>query len=303
RLVRERVAKLIRRSAIEPDFAALVRQASEDSVSRAHDGFMPALMRSGLPAPVSDVVWALTPGAVGPALRSAQGYHIFRRASRVQARPYLRDWLIVALAQNAETRFQDSLMSAKHVVLTSGAESRIRALAQEPVAIADSAALITWAGGALHPAQAQTWVMMLLPDNRTDLSTASDVDAQKFLMELARREVLLQVAAPTGPLTADARRELGRQYALSIDTLRREVQRVAGSSDPGAAATASIDSAGAGRALLHPLPGALAGVLRSRYPVTVDLAVVDAVVQGARKQWFASHRSDTVSSKPPIANP
>jgi len=303
RKVRERVSQVVRRADLEPDFTALVRQLSDDSISRVRGGFMPALTRRELPAAIGDAIWALGAGAHTPALRAADGYHIFRRASRAEGRPFLKDWLVVALAQNAEGRFQDSLIATKNVAMASGVEGRIRAIAREPVLAADSAPLVTWTGGALRPAQARLWLIMLLPDNRFDVSTASDVSVQAFLQELVRREVLLQVAAPGGPLTPAARQELGAQYRRVLDSLRGEVRRVGGAGSPAAVATASIDSAGAGHVLLHPLPGALAGVLRARYPVTVDQAALDAIAQSARKQWIELHRGDSLTSNLPAVRP
>jgi PPIC-type peptidyl-prolyl cis-trans isomerase-like protein len=292
----------LQRRALQPgsDFRAMVREASEDSIGRAHDGFLPATTREQLPPPIARALWSLEPGGVSPALRSEAGFHIFRRATPNESREGLRTWLNPRLAQIAERRFTDSTLRASRVELAPDALARVRAIAREPVTASAGGPLASWTGGALLPATARGWVMMLSPVDRVALSDASDSATRVFINDLVRREVLFAAAVPGGGVTARARSALAPAYRVALDSVKSRLLLVGGtgSPDPASTARALVDSVVGLKYHFRPLPGGLAGVLRARYPVAVDTAAIGVLLRASRSAWQKRHAADTAADPP-----
>ena len=294
-----RAAELYRR-ALQPgsDFRAMVREASEDSIGRAHDGFLPPTTREELPPPIAKALWSLEPGGVSPALRSEAAFHIFRRARPNESRDGLWTWLKPRLAQIAERRFTDSALRASRVEWAPDALARVRTMAREPVTASAGSPLASWTGGALLPATARGWVMMLAPVERVALSDASDSATRVFVNELVRREVLFALAVPGGGVTARARSALAPAYRVALDSVKSRLVLVGGtrSPDPANTATALVDSVVGLAYHFRPLPGGLAGILRARYPVAVDTSAIGVLLRGSRTAWPKRHSIDTAAA-------
>jgi PPIC-type peptidyl-prolyl cis-trans isomerase-like protein len=282
----------LRRRALLPGakFSALVREASEDSVGRAHDGFLPAARRGEMPPAIAGAVWGLQPGGVSAVLRSSAAFHLFRRATQSESRQSLRQWLEPQLAQRADRRFGDSVVRTRQVKLAPDAAARVRAMAREPLTATGQAPLATWNGGELTPIRAREGVVLLSPLERVVLSDASDSATTVFISELVQQEIFLALAVPAGGVTARARTALAPAYRVALDSVRALLIRVGGSApDPAAAATALVDSVVGLALLFRPLPGGLAGVLRSRYSVAVDSAALGVLLRTARVGWQKLH--------------
>ena len=76
----EEVLKLV--SAKGADFAALAKQHSEDSVTRAEGGDLGFFARGTLPAAIEEVVFAAKKGEVKGPLRTTRGFHIVKVIDR-----------------------------------------------------------------------------------------------------------------------------------------------------------------------------------------------------------------------------
>ena len=281
------------REASQPgaDFGTLVRRFTEDSVGRANAGFLPATTRNDMPGTIAGVVWNLRPGEVGAALRSSAGFHIFRRVTDAEARERLRTWLHPRLAMIDERRFIDSVVAAQPFQLGRDAWARVRAMAREPVPADSGPPLVSWEGGGLSGASARLWVMMLTPIERVTLSDASDSSTTTFLREVVRREILFALAVPEGGVSPRARLALAPAYRVALDSVKQILREAGGAEplDPARAATGVIDSVVGLTRHFRPFPGALAAVLRRRFPVRVDDDAVGVLVRTARRSWIRSH--------------
>jgi hypothetical protein len=229
-------------------------------------------------------------------VRTEAGFHIFRRATVAESRPYLARWLLPRLIATDDARYADSIVRARHVTQAPNAPGRLRAIAREPVLTADAAPLVTWAGGALSPAAARSALLLLRPDDRLLVAGASDSASAAYLSQLARREILIELAAPAGALTAEARAALLPQYHEVLDSLRAQFQHAGATLSPGDAATALLDSAIAVRRPLRVFPGMLVGVLRSRYPVRMDTVVFAGAVRAVTDRWRRAHAADSAAT-------
>jgi hypothetical protein len=284
------------------DFAAAVKQYSEDTASRARGGFLPALTESDLP-PALAPVWNLAPGNISPPVSGGGSLHIFRRAKRDESRGALKAWLAPRLAQRADSVFVDSLLHARGAVIATDARLRLRKMAVEPIAVSEGGPFVTWTGGVLTPAEVRQATLMLLPADRVALSDASDTVATQFLMGLTRRELILSLASKEPPPSAEARAALVPKYRRALDSLRAAIKRLPSNLSAADAAAQYIDSVLAQRAPFLPLPGNLAAILRGRGTVKVNQPIFDGVVQGASLHWRELHKSDSAPKNPAAVPP
>lgn len=294
----ERVRSLATR-AHQPgaDFTALVREVSKDSATLARRGYMQAVTRADLPAEVGRAIWPLQPGEISGVLGSSIGAHMFRRATRVESREGLKQWLAPQLALRTEQRFADSLTQALGLKYAADAVVRVRAMAPEPVPAADGPPLATWSGGELSASTVRSWITMLGPNERLLLSTTSDSSATRFLRELAQREMLLAVASPgVAPPNPAAREALAPQYREAVDSARARLKEVTTGSPAGGAGAAFVDAILAQRIFYRPLPGNLNGILRARAKVTVNRPALEGIVAAANAAWREKHANDSTKT-------
>jgi len=280
------------------DFTAAVREYSDDSISKANGGYLPALSAAEMGERLSSL-YNLAPNELSQIVQSpvSPAFIILRRATRKESRNGVKAWLAPRLARHADSLFVDSIARTKEMVIAADARLRVRAMAKEPVDLVDGPPLVTWKGGALTPAATRNGILSLAPIDRYSLTDAPDTVVTQFLTGLFRREILLPVAV-TEPLpTAAIRSTYLTPYRRVLDSLKAVVSRFAGTLPPADAATAHIDSMMAKRSPFLPLPGALANVLRARSPVKVDHAVLEAVVRGALPRWQELHKPDSTAKK------
>lgn len=273
------------------DFTSTVKQASEDSASRAHDGYLPAMSRDVVPQYFVPI-WELRPGEISELLASPVGGHIIRRAKREESREALKVWLAPRLAQRADSMFVDSVARAGRFKIAADARDRLRKMAVEPGRLADGGPMVTWKGGQLEAPRVLSALLMLQPKDRLSLVNASDTIASQYLLGLSRAHILIPVVGDQPPPNAAARAVLVPMYRRTLDSLRAAVGRMPATATAGEAAIVFIDSIFAGKARYLPLPGALASVLRARSPVSVNAAVVDGLVRGVGPKWVEAHKND-----------
>lgn len=294
----ERARSLLKRARDGANFGALSVEASPDSITRATQGYLPAITREqlGRLPQAMQTIWTLRPGAISAMIPSPIGIHIMRRATRDEARPGLKRYLAPILAQRSDSLFIDSIARAHHIQLAPAVAVRVRALALEPVTVTDSSPLATWQGGALSPAQVRTATLMIDPANRVQMANASDSAISNYVRELATRFVLLSAIAPGPRPTAAARAALSPPYHVAVESLHATLGRIPTSLGAGEAATQIIDSVIAGHQKLPPLPGALSDVLRSTSKVRVDQTALASVLRVATDEWRLQHANDTTST-------
>ncbi|HEY3934283.1 MAG TPA: peptidylprolyl isomerase [Gemmatimonadales bacterium] len=279
------------------DFTSLVKSYSDDSASRANNGFIPPLMRGQIPTQFA-TIWALRPNDFSLIIQSPIGLHIFHRATRAESRPMLRAWLAPIFARHADSLFVDSLARSRHTAIAPGARVRVRAIAHEPVVAEPGAPLVTWdGGGLLTPEEVRSAMLMLQPGDRVMLTDASDSAATQFLKGLARQRITIAAITSAPIPTPDARRSLAPAYRVIMDSMKAVIGRLPTGGSSADAATLFIDSVVAQHARYFPLPGALGTVLRSRSKVTVNNAALDGVIAGAAIEWQQVHKNDSIPGR------
>jgi PPIC-type peptidyl-prolyl cis-trans isomerase-like protein len=289
------------------DFTAAVKEFSDDSSTKAHDGFLTAITATDA-ARLGDrlaPLFRLAPNSVSPVIPSPYepAVIIFRRATRAESRAGVKAWLAPILARRADGAFVDSLTRAKKLTLAPDAVARARAIAAEPVTVTDNTPLATWDGGALSGAAVRVGILSFTPSDRAALTNAPDTTMTQYLNDLARREIVLPLIAPEPLPTPEIRAAYQPTYRRLLDSLRAIVGRLPSTLSAADAATQQLDSALVGHASFLPLPWSLAAVLRARSPVKVDQAVLDAIIHGVVPRWQTTHKDDSVTkTAPPAAN-
>jgi hypothetical protein len=301
---KDRALQLHRKLVGGGDFTAAVREFSDDSISRANAGFLPAVTAAEMGNALAEV-YNLAPNGISRIVASpvAPALIILRRATRQESKPAIRKWLAPQLARRVDSLIVDSIARSKGVTIPVDARLRTREMAREPVQVVDSAPFATWQGGKLPPAAVRNAILTLMPLDRYKLADAPDTVVTQFLTGLARREFLLPIAV-TEPLpTAAVRDKFLPPYRHLVDSLKAVVGRLPANLSVGDAASMHIDSVLAQRSPFLPLPGGLSAVLRARRPVTVNRAVFDAIVRGAVPHWQLTHKDDSTTrarTAPPI---
>ncbi len=286
------------------DFAAMARRVSEDTVTGARGGFLPPLERRELPpGRLADAAWRLQPGEITEVVGSPAGIHILRRATVAESRPEFKAWLAPRLAQRADSIWADSLSTAHHLAVPSDATLRMRELAAEPFTGGGSAALATWDGGDLSPAEVREWLAVTPAVERAGLPVASDSAIGILLRQLAQRELAWEVTAP-GPerVSPDAWASLAPQYRQTLAAMMEAYRGPLTNGDSSAAVRGFMAAVAAGRIPYRPLPGALSGLLRRDAEITVNRDAIAVVVAEALTKWQGRNPdSTTTASAPPAA--
>lgn len=123
-IARRRIkAERLRAEALQPgaDFAALVREHSDDPATRKAGGSLGTFARGAHPLALDDAFLALPPGEIGPLVETEFGFHVIKtlaltpagRASWEEARPLVEKRL---LAEKVGQRLQSWLREAKQQV-------------------------------------------------------------------------------------------------------------------------------------------------------------------------------------------
>lgn len=295
--IANRARAILERSKTE-DFGKLVKEASQDSATLATNGFLPALAREDLPQQIRSIAWGLDAGAVSRIIPSPIGLHIVRRATAAESRTGLKNWLAPRLSRRTDSVYVDSVARAVKIEIAGDARERVRSMLQEPLRAAPGGPLASWQGGTLTPELARDWVVMIPASERATLAVASDSALSSFVREMSQRELILARAGASHQVTAKARGLLAPQYHAAVaEVLTEFTSRTAGV--PAAQApSVFVDSMVLGRSRYRPLPGALAGVLRAKFEVTIDTASISKVLKSTQTLWAELHANDTTTARP-----
>lgn len=291
---------VVRRLEAGEDFAALVREFTQDTLNRENGGYLNAIQRSDLPeSRFTTGAWRLQPGEISRLVDSPQGLHLLRRPPITEARTQFKAWLAPRLARRADSVWVDSLSRARQLVVATDAPERLRAGAREPLVFDGDAPLVTWEGGALAPAHVRRWVALLPPIERAGLANAADSVATLFLRELAQREMVYVLVTGSSELTPRAWTALAPQFRSAIATVREEMRPTVVNGDLSAAAIAYVESVTTGGQRYRPMPGGMAGILRARTPITVDRDAITAIIAAALPVWMERRAADSAAVAPP----
>lgn len=280
-------------------FDSLVAAYSEDTVFKAGGGYLPGVEWKDLPPSIARATWGLAPNEVSNLTPSPRGAHVFRRATMIQSRAGLREWVAPRLAALAHAAYLDSVRWMNEIKVADDGVDRLRQLATDPMQVTGGdGPLVTWKGGGLSPEVARLWLAVVPPRDRVNLSGAADSAITSLLTDIARQEVLMTQLAPAGVPTPVARAALAPQYRASLDELLAAWKAV-GAGRPLTAATAAVlDTVAGGKVAYRPPPGALASILRARAKVTVNQGAIDAIVSEAALERA---RREAVDSGPTSA--
>lgn len=290
-----RARAILKRARDGANFTALVKEVSEDSASKARNGFLPAFSREELPQQIAQPTWDLKPGEISPILGSGLGAHIVRRVQRAESREALKAWLAPRFSRRIDSMYIDSLTRANGLAVAADAAVRLRAMSPEPMLPTDGAPMVTWRGGALTPAEVRQQLGMMSPIDRANLAIASDSGAAALLREFGQRKMIQPFASPNGVPSAEARTALTPQYKNGLDSAKARIQLFSNGKPVGDAAGAYIDAILTQQIYYRPMPGALVAVLRQRYPAKVNEAALKAVLQKAQRDWQEKHANDPPS--------
>lgn len=284
-------------------FLALVREYSNDSIYKNADGYLPAGELGDLPPSIANAIWNLAPNEISQLVPSPRGLHIMRRATMAESRPGLKAWVQPRLAEAENVAYTDSMRSAHELNVVSGAVERMRTFAVDPMQ--DSGGdepLVTWREGRLDPATIRLWLSVFAPRDRVQFAGAADTTISNWLLQAGKWEVIAQARAPAGVPTPEARAALVPQYRESLERIIA-AWKLVGQGRPATAATAAVvDTLTSGKVAYRPPPGALSGILRGMFKVTVRTDPIDVIVDSAQLERARREAADTSGRRSPAAD-
>jgi hypothetical protein len=285
------------------DFEAVMRRASEDTVSRANRGLLPSLTRADVPPTMVDKLWALQPGEFASPMYRGEGYHIMRRVVGTDAREPTKRWLAPRFARLADSIYVDSLSNAAKLEIPAEAINRLRMMVREPLPLDGEAPLAKWEGGAMEPAEARMWISVLPTSERATMRTAPDSSLVLFLREIAQRELVGGMVTAERRLLPKAWDALAPQYRSAVTGIVAAYHPILTPGDATNTTRAFLDSVTGGTTPYRPLPGALGAVLRGRSNIVVNYEAFDAIVANAGKVANARVSDSLEGATPPPAAP
>ncbi len=284
-------------------FLALVREYSNDSIYKDADGFLPAAEFGDLPRSIANAIWNLAPNEISGLVPSPRGLHIIRRATTSESRPGLKAWLQPRLAEAENVAYTDSMRWAHDLKIPPGAVERMRTFAVDPMQ--DSGGdepLVTWREGRLDPATIRLWLSVFAPRDRVQFAGAADTTISNWLLQVGKWEVIAQARASAGVPTPEAREALVPQYRESLERIIAAWKLVGQGRAATAATAAVVDTLTSGKVGYRPPPGALSGILRGMFKVTVRRDPIDVIVDSALLERARREAADTSNRRSPAAD-
>jgi len=213
------------RAAGGEDFAALARQFSQDPGSAARGGDLDFFGRGRMVAPFEEAAFALQTGEVSQVVETPFGYHVIRVEDRRQPeigeqRADFRQYLVQRAAQDAETRYLDSLNNAASVEVRPGGLAVVRELAQKPDSRlrgrAATREIATYTGGAFTSGNFVGFIQTQPPHVQSAFATANDEQLQGVVKQLVQKELLVREAQQHGiQLSQEEENEINPRRATS----------------------------------------------------------------------------------------
>ena len=236
---------------------------------RARGGFIGVVTRDQTPEAFRDVLWSLEPGAVSSAVRTDEGFQVFRR-------PGLGDRIA-----RADSVFVDSVTTAQGLRLLPSTVRDLRAVLASPDSLGDeSAHVVRFMDGGLTPTQAWLWLSALPDAARFSLGRASDAEVERAARSIGANELLFRMARSRGlEVGPDDMIEAREEFTTAAAS---HFRRFSGRdrAAPGALVDSMVSRAIAGEPDVV-LPPGLAPALRRRIPHRLERRTLAAVSRRA----------------------
>jgi len=296
----KRAAEAIQRQAAAPgaDFAALARQYSQDA-SKDSGGDLGFFGRGQMVPQFEEAVLKLQPGQVSPVVESPFGYHVIKLEER-RARPLgndkeqFRQYMVQRSQQMGVQHFVDSLRTAAHVTVESGAATTVKDMARTgPDKVTGRALqkrLATFTGGQLTAGDLQVEMLGAPAEALKQLSEAPDSSVNEVIKGQATKRLLLAEAArrhltPT-PQEVQEMRQQARATVRQLVEVTGLAQRRAPKGSAGNAVIEQViremlQKAVTGQAQMPPL-GALGTQLRGIYRPSINAESFAKVLERVR---------------------
>lgn len=188
-------------------FQELAEEYSADVTTAGRGGDLGSFARPDMVPPFSDAAFALQPGEVSEPVETIYGFHIIRTEQREvtpldSVRDRYRNALQGRRMQTAESLFVASVDGESNLEVNENALEILRSLALNPgndlSRRAAGRSVVGFEGGSFTARDLQVFVRSQPPAWREQAATAPAEQVEPFLMDLARRKVMIQKARANG---------------------------------------------------------------------------------------------------------
>ncbi|MEO7332320.1 MAG: peptidylprolyl isomerase [Gemmatimonadota bacterium] len=213
---------ILARARAGANFAQLARQYSDDRASQATGGVMNAAPRGAYVTPFDSAGWSLKPGEISGLVASPFGFHIIRRPAFSEVQGQIHDFMEYSASRRLDSLYMDSLASAKHLEVKSGAAGALRAALEDAEGNRTSGkALATFDGGKLTVRETLRWTGSMPVQMVGQLRSATDSQMAGFVRALSQNVLLIADARANGiSVTPEEFAALRQNYLAGLDTLR-----------------------------------------------------------------------------------
>jgi parvulin-like peptidyl-prolyl isomerase len=221
-------------------FEDIARAFSQDPGSAAAGGDLGHFGKGDMVKPFEDAVLALKPGQVSDVVETPMGLHLIKLEDLQvqdfdQAAAAFRTRVVQQRTEAAESTFVAGLEGRSPPHVTDGALDVAKELARDPGTSLSSGAarraLVEWDGGAYTAGELQESLQFEQAPFRQQLQQSPDPQVEGYLLDLARRKLLVDEARASGlqppqarvdSLIADARGQLlAAAHRLGLTDLNR----------------------------------------------------------------------------------
>jgi hypothetical protein len=192
--------------------------ASDDPVSRAHEGDLGVIARGETNERFENVAFALAPGEISPVTETSRGYDIIFRPPLADVRAEFKDGIEAKIEDQFDSTYLQQLPERWDLRVRPGIGPAVREVGRDPVHAKESRKVIgSYRGGEFRVADLARWLQGMPPQVWRQLPGASDSQVAEIVMALMRNEVLLREARAAGIMVTP-------EYFTGVtDTLRREL--------------------------------------------------------------------------------
>ena len=292
-------AEDIRKKVTDANFAALVKQYTEDEGSKENNGTY-AMFPAGQMVPeFENAVRAVKPGEIAPGIvKTSYGYHIIRRHTLAEVRQQFIDDLIKTNAGTAQTDYINKLRADWKVEVKPEAPAKAKEVAQNPGSFrTDKTVIATSRVGDFTAARLADWIEVIPAQFqiRERFAQSPDSLVVKLLQSIVDQEILNAQAIkedvkPDSGEMAEIRRSFSAMVQYAMTGLRVDAKSLSDSAKStgekerlaAARVEAAIDNVfktgGQNMVEVQPL---LATALRKRYSSRMNEAGVNRSVEMA----------------------